>query len=120
MSGAKRKPAATRTSVDWSKLSGLHFEDAIAAALTGPVEESAPCAKTEKASQTALSLKVRLKLDLSRAEFAQRYQIPRSKLRDWDQGRAQPDDVAVAFLKTIDALPDEVANILLETPNYRQ
>ncbi|MGI9425284.1 MAG: helix-turn-helix domain-containing protein, partial [Hyphomicrobiaceae bacterium] len=62
--------------------------------------------------QASLSLQVRSELDLSRSEFATRYHIPINTLRNWDVGRDKPDAVAVALLKTIAALPDQVAKAL--------
>ena len=40
-------------------------------------------------------------LGLTQEEFAARFQIPLGTLRDWEQGVAEPDQAARAYLRTI-------------------
>ena len=49
---------------------------------------------------------IRRALDLTQEEFATRYHIPLGTLRDWEQGRATPDQPARAYLKLIAHDPD--------------
>ncbi len=49
---------------------------------------------------------------LTQEDFAARYQIPLGTLRDWEQGRSEPDAPARAYLKVIRADPDGVAKAL--------
>ena len=44
---------------------------------------------------------IRRALGLTREEFAARFQIPVGTLRDWEQGRAEPDQPARAYLRAI-------------------
>ena len=44
---------------------------------------------------------LRRALGLTQEEFATRFQIPLGTLRDWEQGRAEPDQPARAYLKVI-------------------
>lgn len=44
---------------------------------------------------------IRAQLGLTQEEFARRFQIPVASLRDWEQGRRQPDRAAQAYLKVI-------------------
>ena len=44
---------------------------------------------------------LRRALGLTQEEFARRFQIPLGTLRDWEQGRAEPDQTARAYLKAI-------------------
>ena len=44
---------------------------------------------------------LRRALGLTQEEFAVRFQIPLGTLRDWEQGRAEPDQPARAYLKAI-------------------
>ena len=44
---------------------------------------------------------LRRALGLTQEEFAARFQIPLGTLRDWEQGRAEPDQPARAYLKVI-------------------
>lgn len=45
--------------------------------------------------------RIRWQLGLSQEEFASRFEIPIGTLRDWEQGRSQPDRPARAYLKVI-------------------
>jgi putative transcriptional regulator len=40
-------------------------------------------------------------LGLTQDEFAERFQIPIGTLRDWEQGRVEPDQAAQAYLRAI-------------------
>ena len=56
--------------------------------------------------------KLRWALHLTQEEFAARYHIPLGTLRDWEQGRSEPDQPARAYLKVIARDPDAVARAL--------
>jgi putative transcriptional regulator len=43
---------------------------------------------------------------------AERYHIPLGTLRDWEQGRSEPDGPARAYLKAIAGDPDAVKRAL--------
>ena len=45
-------------------------------------------------------------------EFAERYRIPLGTLRDWEQGRTEPDQPARAYLILIARDPDYVYRTL--------
>ena len=49
---------------------------------------------------------LRRALGLTQQEFAARYQIPLGTLRDWEQGRTEPDQPARAYLTVIAHDPD--------------
>jgi putative transcriptional regulator len=55
---------------------------------------------------------IRRALGLSQEDFAARYHIPLGTLRDWEQGRAEPDQAARAYLTVIAREPDVVCNAL--------
>ncbi|MBF0327241.1 MAG: hypothetical protein HQL42_19570 [Alphaproteobacteria bacterium] len=52
---------------------------------------------------------IRSATGLSQGVFAARYRIPVGTLRDWEQGRKQPDTTARAYLHVIARNPDIVA-----------
>lgn len=58
---------------------------------------------------------LRRALGLTQEEFAARFQIPLGTLRDWEQGRAEPDQTARAYLKAIAGDPEAVRRAL-QTP----
>jgi putative transcriptional regulator len=55
---------------------------------------------------------LRRALALTQEEFATRYQIPLGTLRDWEQGRSEPDQPAKAYLTVIARDPQGVERAL--------
>lgn len=55
---------------------------------------------------------VRRALDLTQEEFARHYHIPLGTLRDWEQGRAEPDQPTKAYLTLIARDPGHVDRTL--------
>ncbi len=55
---------------------------------------------------------IRRALELTQEEFASRYHIPLGTLRDWEQGRAEPDQPTRAYLTLIARDPDHVNRTL--------
>jgi putative transcriptional regulator len=60
---------------------------------------------------------IRRALDLTQEEFALRHHIPPGALRDWEQGRAQPDQPTRACLALIAGDPEHVRRILSRESN---
>jgi putative transcriptional regulator len=60
---------------------------------------------------------IRRALNLTQEEFALRYHIPPGTLRDWEQGRSQPDQPARAYLTLIARDPEHVNRILNQRHN---
>jgi putative transcriptional regulator len=46
---------------------------------------------------------LRARLRLSQEQFAARYGIPLATLRDWEEGRAVPDQAVESFIAAIEA-----------------
>lgn len=55
---------------------------------------------------------IRRALSLTQEEFAARYRIPVGTLRDWEQGRSEPDQPARAYLTVIARDPEGVRTAL--------
>ena len=55
---------------------------------------------------------LRRALALTQEEFAARYHIPLGTLRDWEQGRCEPDQPARAYLTVIAHDPEGVKRAL--------
>ena len=55
---------------------------------------------------------IRRALALTQEEFASRYHIPLGTLRDWEQGRAEPDQPTRAYLTLIARDPNRVNRTL--------
>ena len=63
---------------------------------------------------------LRRALGLTQEEFAARFQIPLGTLRDWEQGRSEPDQPARAYLKVIARDPEGVRRALQSRPTAAQ
>lgn len=57
---------------------------------------------------------IRRALELTQEEFASRYRIPLGTLRDWEQGRSEPDQPTRAYLTLIARDPEHVARTLAQ------
>ena len=55
---------------------------------------------------------LRRALGLTQEEFAARYKVPLGTLRDWEQGRSEPDQPARAYLTVIAHDPEAVRRAL--------
>lgn len=55
---------------------------------------------------------LRRALHLTQEEFASRFHIPLGTLRDWEQGRCEPDQTARAYLRVIANDPEAVERAL--------
>lgn len=58
--------------------------------------------------------KIRTRLGLSQESFAQTYGFALSAVRDWEQGRRQPERSARILLKVVEKEPDAVTRALTE------
>jgi putative transcriptional regulator len=57
---------------------------------------------------------VRKRLGLSQSEFAARFAIPRSTLKDWEQHRRSPEGPSRVLLTVIDKEPEAVERALAD------
>ncbi|HEX3810726.1 MAG TPA: helix-turn-helix domain-containing protein [Rhizomicrobium sp.] len=58
---------------------------------------------------------LRRSLNLTQEEFSSRYRIPLGTLRDWEQGRSEPDQPARAYLAVIAGDPKGTQRALNKT-----
>jgi putative transcriptional regulator len=55
---------------------------------------------------------IREKMGLSQSSFANSFGLSIYTLRNWEQGKRQPDPAARAYLKVIEKAPDTVIKVL--------
>jgi putative transcriptional regulator len=72
-----------------------------AAAAADPDARPMTAEEMKKARRVPRMRTLRRALALTQEEFAMRYRIPLGTLRDWEQGRTQPDQPARAYLTVI-------------------
>jgi len=105
------------TDTDWDAIDALTDEELTAAALADPDAQPIPRGTDEELEKLGLHRlvnvkKLRERLGLTQEAFAAAYRIPVGTLRDWEQGRKNPDAPARAYLMVIDRNPEIVAQSL--------
>ena len=105
------------TDTDWDAIDALTDEELTAAALADPDAQTIPRGTDEELEKLGLHRlvnvkKLRERLGLTQEAFAAAYRIPVGTLRDWEQGRKNPDAPARAYLMVIDRNPEIVAQSL--------
>jgi len=112
--GSTRPFSPDRT--DWGTLPGLSEEEINA--LTDP-DNPPRTPEREKHLKRVPQVKVmRRAFHLTQEEFAARFRIPLGTLRDWEQGKTQPDQAARAYLTVIARNPKAVVEALNTAPGY--
>jgi putative transcriptional regulator len=87
-------------------------EEVHAAALADPDAQPLTDERLDKMVRVPRTKTLRRALGLSQEEFAARYHIPVGTLRDWEQGRFEPDAAARAYLAVIAREPEIVRKAL--------
>lgn len=82
------------------------------AALTDPDARPLTPADLRRMKRTPQIRVIRRALGLTQEEFSTRYRIPLGTLRDWEQGRAIPDQPTQAYLIVIARSPEGVQRAL--------
>ena len=82
------------------------------AALTDPDARPLTPADLRRMRRTPQIRVIRRALGLTQEEFSARYRIPLGTLRDWEQGRAIPDQPTRAYLTVIARSPEGVQRAL--------
>lgn len=82
------------------------------AARSDPDAQLLTKADIKRMKQTPQAKIIRRALGITQEEFAARYHIPLGTLRDWEQGRAVPDQPAKAYLTVIARSPEKVQQVL--------
>ena len=83
-----------------------------AAALSDPDNPPLTAARLKRLKPVSRVRVLRRALGLTQEAFAARFHIPLGTLRDWEQGRTEPDRPARAYLKVIARDPEGVRRAL--------
>src|SRR3977135_2298724 len=115
-SGAKSARASANDRMDWQEFDALTDEEVIARAMTDP--DNKPLTKDEarRMKRRPRAYIVRRALRMTQEEFAEAYGIPIGTLRDWEQGRTEPDQANRAYLKVIAGDPAVGKRALTQRP----
>jgi putative transcriptional regulator len=104
------EPLSDKT--DWDKVRAMTDDEVTAAALGDPDAQPITEERLGGMKRVPRTKTIRRALHLSQQEFASRYQIPLGTLRDWEQGRCEPDQTARAYLTVIVWDPERTAKAL--------
>ena len=110
MKTTHKKPAH-----DWSRLDAMSGEARHRAALADPDATPLTAEDFKRMKRTPQVKVIRRALALSQEEFSSRFHIPLGTLRDWEQGRKEPDAAARAYLVVIGRRPETVLEALENT-----
>src|SRR5437016_777461 len=97
---------------DWSRLDAMTEAEKHAAALSDPDNRPLTEEDMKRMKRTPRAKIIRRALGLSQEDFAARYHIPIGTLREWEQGRVEPDQAARAYLTVIARDPEGVRKAL--------
>ena len=97
---------------DWARLRAMTDEEVLAAAMSDPDARPLTDEQLRTARRVPRAKTLRRALALTQEEFALRYHIPLGTLRDWEQGRCDPDQPARAYLTVIAHDPEGVQRTL--------
>ena len=97
---------------DWARLRAMTDEEVTAAAMSDPDAQPMTPEQLRTARRLPRTRTLRRALALTQEEFAARYHIPLGTLRDWEQGRCEPDQPARAYLTVIAHDPEGVKRAL--------
>jgi putative transcriptional regulator len=111
------KPDGTEEALETPSLAPRSAEEIEAAALRDPENPPLIQARAGQLRPVPRVKTLRRALALTQEEFAVRYQIPLGTLRDWEQGRSEPDQPAKAYLTVIAHDPEGVERALHPVPN---
>ena len=111
-----KKTARRESKIDWSRFDAMTDEERHAAAMADPDARPMTDEEWARAPKTPRVAIIRRAFKLSQEEFAAQFHIPIGTLRDWEQGRKEPDAAAKAYLRVIASAPDTVRKALLPRP----
>ena len=89
------------TKHDWSRADAMTDAEIHAAAVADPDAQPLTPERLAGMTQTPRLKIIRRALGLTQEDFAARFHIPLGTLRDWEQGRAEPDQTARSYLRAI-------------------
>jgi putative transcriptional regulator len=106
----------TESKFDWSAFDALTDEEVHAAAMADSDARPMTEEDLERMPLVPRVTTIRRALKLTQEEFAARFHIPPGTLRDWEQGRSEPDAAARAYLRVIARVPEVVRRALEPLP----
>jgi putative transcriptional regulator len=111
-----RKTAKRTPRIDFSRADAMPARQRRAAAMADRDNRPMTDAEWAAAPRVPQVSVIRRAPRLSQEDFAGAFHIPLGTLRDWEQGRKEPDAAARAYLRVIARAPDTVRQALIASP----
>ena len=111
-----KKTAKHAPKVDLRRADAMSAKQRRAAAMADPDNRPMTDAEWAAAPRVPEVSVIRRALKLSQEDFAGAFHIPLGTLRDWEQGRKEPDAAARAYLRVIAREPETVRQALITSP----
>src|SRR5262245_35040106 len=107
-----KRTSKGKRKIDWSRADAMTEAERHAAAMADP--DALPMTDEEwaRARRVPRVSVIRRALKLSQEQFAATFHIPIGTVRDWEQGRYEPDAAARAYLRVIAREPNTVRKAL--------
>lgn len=115
-----KRIAKAQTKIDWSRADAMTEAQRHAAAMADPDARPMTDEEWARSPRVPQVSVIRRALKLSQEEFSATFHIPIGTLRDWEQGRGEPDAAARAYLRVIAREPQAVRKALAERPRPRR
>lgn len=106
------KKMSKKPGPDWKRFDAMTPKQRQDAAVADPDVRPLTSDDFKRMKRTPRAKIIRRALGLTQQEFAIRFRIPVGTLRDWEQGAAEPDQAARAYLTVIARNPKAVAEAL--------
>jgi len=97
---------------DWDYLTSMTEQEIEANALDDP--DNPPLTEDELSRMRPVPnpREIRQRLHLTQEQFAKRFHLRLGTVRDWEQGKKEPDSAAKVLLRVIERNPDAVLHAL--------
>ncbi len=112
-----RAKPPTMSAEELARLDAMTAEEIEGAARADPDAQPLTDAELAEFERVPDTRAIRQQLNLSQRAFAEQFHLSLSAIRDWEQGRFQPDQAARTLLKVIARNPDAVRKALAEHPH---
>jgi len=104
------RPIEDRT--DWGRLDAMTDEEIEANALGDPDNPPLTDEELSRMRRVPNPKEIRTRLNLTQEQFAARFHLRLGTIRDWEQGKNEPDSAARVLLRVIDQNPEAVDQAL--------
>ena len=107
-----KRTGKDKRKINWSRADAMSEAERHAAAMADPDARPMTDEEWARAPRVPQVSVIRRALKLSQEQFAATFHIPIGTVRDWEQGRYEPDAAARAYLRVIASEPTTVRKAL--------